>query len=233
MTSGEHRGSVLLVEDDRDICNLVGALLGRAGFAVTIAGDGVTAVREFFQGRPDIVVLDIGVPALDGWGVLERIREMSEVPVLILTARSAELDKVRGLRAGADDYVVKPFGGQELLARIDALLRRSAPRDPDAESRMLYDELLEIDYGQRSVRVRGAAIELTPTEFRLLSAFARNPRQVLGTDQLLERAWGDPLAGSADQVKLYVSYLRRKLRAGAGVEPISTVRGFGYRYDPG
>jgi DNA-binding response OmpR family regulator len=228
---GRGKGSVLLIEDDADIRDLVAGVLERAGFTVHRAADGAAGMRDFFAHRPDLVVLDVAVPELDGWEVLERIRELSETPVLMLTAHAQELDKVRGLRSGADDYVTKPFGNQELLARIEALLRRARPGE-EGPPAVLYDELVEIDFAQRSVRVRGAAIELTPTEFRLLAAFARHPRQVLDSVQLLDLAWGDAEDRSPDQVKLYVSYLRRKLRAGAGVEPISTVRGFGYRYDP-
>ncbi len=128
--------------------------------------------------------------------------------------------------------MVKPFGSQELLARAEALLRRGSHSTDQVRSSAIRDELVEIDFARHAVTVCGAAVELTPTEFRLLSAFARNPHQVLDARRLLELAWGDPLAGSTDQVKLYVSYLRRKLRGAAGVEPISTVRGFGYRYDP-
>jgi DNA-binding response OmpR family regulator len=161
--------------------------------------------------------------------VLERIREVSDVPVLMLTAKGEELDRVRGLRAGADDYVPKPFGRLELLARIEALLRRSSGRVemPDSYS----DDLLEVDFEQRRVLVRGEPAPLTPLEFRLLGAFLHHPGQVLSRDQLLELAWGDPSTRSADEVKLYVGYLRRKLDAAAGAgSAIETVRGFGYRY---
>jgi DNA-binding response OmpR family regulator len=226
------RGSqVLVLEDDLDIQDLVAAILERAGMTAHRAGDGAAGLREFFDLRPDLVILDISMPERDGWTVLERIREMSEVPILILTARSAELDKVRALRAGADDYVVKPFGREELLARVEALLRR-APIDSEGELPSLHDELLEIDFARRAVRIDGGELELTPTEFKLITAFARHPGQVLDAGQLLALAWGGPAAASDDQVKLYVSYLRRKLREAADVEPISTVRGFGYRYDP-
>ena len=234
MNAASAGARILIVEDDQDVLDLVTAIVERSGHRVQTALDGAAGLREFFSWRPDVVILDISMPEYDGWTVLDRIREMSDVPVLMLTARSAELDKVRGLRAGADDYMVKPFGRQELVARIDALLRRAGDRDGDGEvdGGALHDELLEIDFAQRQATVRGAVLELTPTEFRLLTAFARHPGQVLGPAQLLELVWGGPAASSNDQVKLYVSYLRRKLRDAAAVEPISTVRGFGYRYDP-
>jgi len=226
------RARVLVVEDDPDILDLVTAIVDRAGHTARTAADGAAGLREFFNWRPDLVILDISMPEHDGWTVLERIRELSEAPVLMLTARSAELDKVRGLRSGADDYMVKPFGPQELLARIEALLRRASGRDPNAEPQALHDELIEIDFAQRAAIVSGKTLDLTPTEFKLLSAFVRHPRQVLEPSQLLELVWSGAGGASSDQVKLYVSYLRRKLREAAQVEPISTVRGFGYRYDP-
>jgi DNA-binding response OmpR family regulator len=168
---------------------------------------------------------------MDGWTTLERIRELSDVPVVMLTARAAELEKTRGLRAGADDYVTKPFGRQELLARIEGLLRRAGTRTaaaPDSYS----DAFLTIDFAQRQVTAGGRPVELTPLEFRLLGAFVRNPNQVLSHDQLLRLVWGESDA-SRDQVKLYVGYLRRKLSPEApGETPIETRRGFGYAYRP-
>jgi DNA-binding response OmpR family regulator len=166
---------------------------------------------------------------MDGYQTLERIRDLSDVPVLMLTARTQELEKVRGLSAGADDYVAKPFGRQELLARVQALLRRTGGKTEVADA--YADDVIEIDYGQRRVRVRGREVSLTPLEFKLLSAFVRHPNQVLSREQLLDLVWGDPYGVSGDQVKLYVGYLRKKLapEAPEGV-PIETVRGFGYRY---
>jgi DNA-binding response OmpR family regulator len=223
--------SILVVDDDDDIRALVGELLERAGHVVIKAPDGESALKLFYSRKPDLVVLDVSMPGLDGWEVLNRIRELSDVPVLMLTARAEELEKVRGLRAGADDYVTKPFGRQELLARVDATLRRgrSAPQAQETYA----DDFLTVDFAQRKVTAGGVELALTPLEFRLLGAFVRNQNQVLSHDQLLELAWGDTRAADRDQVKLYVGYLRRKLGTGVGDEsPIETVRGFGYRYRP-
>jgi DNA-binding response OmpR family regulator len=140
------------------------------------------------------------------------------------------MDKVRGLRSGADDYVTKPFGRAELLARVDALLRRSAGRTEPPEG--YADGLLRVDFAQRTAVAEDQELRLTPQEFRLLAAFVRHPGQVLSHEQLLELVWGDAYATARDQVKLYVGYLRRKLRAATDAEPIETVRGFGYRYRP-
>ena len=223
--------SILVVDDEEDIRALVGELLERAGHVVIKAPDGESALKLFYSRQPDLVVLDVSMPGLDGWEVLNRIRELSDVPVLMLTARAEELEKVRGLRAGADDYVTKPFGRQELLARVDATLRRgrSAPQAQETYA----DDFLTVDFAQRKVTAGGVELALTPLEFRLLGAFIRNQNQVLTHDQLLELAWGDARSADRDQVKLYVGYLRRKLGTGVGDEsPIETVRGFGYRYRP-
>ena len=167
------------------------------------------------------------MPALDGWQTLERIRDLSDAPVLMLTAAGSELEKVRGLKAGADDYVTKPFGRQELLARVEALLRRRGESRTELPA-PYEDALLRVDFEGRRVEVRGQEVTLTPLEFRLLGVLVRHPNQTLSHEQLLELVWGTP-DGSRDQVKLYVGYVRRKL----GVpDAIESVRGFGYRYRP-
>jgi DNA-binding response OmpR family regulator len=225
------RARILVVDDEADIRELLRELLGRAGYEVAVAEDGRAGLRDLFAAKPDLVILDVNMPGLDGWQTLERIRDVSEVPVLMLTARTGELEKVRGLTRGADDYVTKPFGRQELLARIQALLRRTTGH---AESLETYaDEVLSIDFAQRSVRVGDREVSLTPLEFKLLSAFVRHPNQVLSREQLLELVWGDAFGVSGDQVKLYVGYLRRKLNPDSPEDaPVDTVRGFGYRYRP-
>jgi DNA-binding response OmpR family regulator len=229
--SGMSELRLLVVDDDDDIRVLVATLLERTGATVRQATNGRDGLREFHAWRPDLVVLDVNMPELDGWTVLERIRDMSDVPVLMLTARGEELERVRGLQAGADDYLVKPFGKQELVARVQALLRR-APRGQGEEQAETYaDAYLAIDWAQARVTVSDREVQLTPLEFRLLSTFVRHPRQVLSRDQLLELVWGDAYGVGGDQVKLYVGYLRRKLEPGEPDSvPIETVRGFGYRY---
>ncbi len=224
--NGMKRRRILVVDDEPDVRSLVVDLLARDGYTATSAADGLEALRGLYAFRPDLVVLDVRMPRLDGWRTLERIRELTDVPVLMLTARDGELDKVRALRGGADDYVAKPFGRQELVARIEALLRRAAP---SPELRETYaDDLVSIDFAERSVRFAGREVELTPTEFRLLAAFTRHPNQVLSRDQLLELVWGDARNVAPDQVKLYVGYLRRKLEAEGEPRLIHTVRGVGY-----
>jgi len=226
---GMSASRILVVDDDGDIRGLVRTLLERMGAEVKEAENGRQGLREFHSWRPDLVILDVSMPEMDGWNVLERLRDMSEVPVLMLTARGDELERVRGLQAGADDYVVKPFGKQELVARVQALIRRAQRGATAEESGSYADSYLTIDWAQARVEVRGTEVQLTPLEYRLLSTFVRNPRQVLSRDQLLELVWGDAFGIGGDQVKLYVGYLRRKLGDDA---PIETVRGFGYKYQP-
>jgi DNA-binding response OmpR family regulator len=220
---------ILIVDDDEDIRILLKELLGRAGYQVDEAVDGRSALRQLYESPPSLVILDVTMPDMDGYQTLERIRDLSDVPVIMLTARTQELERVRGLASGADDYVPKPFGRQELLARVQALLRRSGGKAEVNES--YADDFVEIDYPQRRVLVRGRDVQLTPLEFKLLSAFVQHPNQVLSRDQLLELVWGDPYGVSGDQVKLYVGYLRKKLDPDTPDSvPVETVRGFGYRY---
>jgi DNA-binding response OmpR family regulator len=223
---------VLVIDDEPDIRNLVAHLLRRAGHEVVEADNGRTGLRALHAVPPDLVLLDVSMPEMDGWQTLERIRDLSDVPVLMLTARGDELERVRGLQAGADDYVVKPFGRQELLARVQAILRRSAGRSTE-QAESYTDGRLDIDFAQRAVTYSDRSVSLTPLEFKLLAAFVRHPRQVLSRDQLLELVWGDAYGVAGDQVKLYVGYLRHKLDPQSPeTVPIETVRGFGYRFNP-
>jgi DNA-binding response OmpR family regulator len=223
---------VLVVDDEPDLRRLVRRVLEREGADVAEADDGGASLHALYDTRPDLVILDVLMPGLDGWETLARIRDVTDVPVLMLSARGQEMDRVRGLREGADDYLGKPFGSLELLARAEALLRRDKRDRPDLPER--YDDgLLQIDFATREVTFAGHEVDLTPLEYRLLSILVQHPRQVLERDQLLSLVWGSSTAVSPGQVKLYVTYLRRKLREAAGREaPIENVRGVGYRYRP-
>ena len=199
----------LVVDDEDDIRSLVRDVLESEGHSVLEAADGRSALRLLHAEHPDLVILDVTMPELDGWQTLERIRDISDIPVIMLTARAHEWDRVRGLRAGADDYMVKPFSPIELAARVAALFRRV----PTTSERPLIfqDGLLRVDFAAREVTVDGHVISLTPLEFRMLSVFLSHPDQVLTRDQILELVWGSRTAVFPDQVKLYVGYVRRKL----------------------
>ena len=222
--------SVLVIEDEADIRQLLRTQLERAGYAVSEATEGIDGVRKYHQALPDVVILDVGLPDLDGWGVLERIRNMSEdVPVLMLTALGTERDKVRGLNAGADDYLTKPFGKAELVARLEALTRRRSSRSDPVTS--FDDGTLYIDFAHHEVTIDGTPVVLTPIEYRLLATLTNHRGQVLSPDQLLELAWDDPSGLAPGKVKYAVKRLREALAPGEGDDAlIETVRGFGYRY---
>jgi len=221
---------VLVCDDELQILRALKVVLRDAGFEVAAVATAKEALDAAAVRPPDAAIIDLMLPDGSGVDLCRRLREWTSMPIIVLSAVGEEAAKVEALEAGADDYVTKPFGRQELLARVESLLRRA----PTPEVRDAYrDRLLEVDFSQRRVRAGDEQIELTPLEFRLLTAFVDNPGQLLAHDQLLELAWGGDRGTSRDQVKLYVGYLRRKLAA-AGVPPaaIETVRGFGYRYSP-
>jgi DNA-binding response OmpR family regulator len=220
---------VLVVDDDDTLREQLRRLLERNGAHCLEAATGADGLRQLYGENPDIVILDVTMPEMDGWATLERIRQLTDVPVLMLTGSGTELEMIRGLRNGADDYVTKPFRHAELLARIDALLRR--PRSQRQEPERYQDGVVDIDFLTAEAHAGGEPLQLTPLELRLLAALVRHPRQVLSSDQLLELAWGDTEL-SRDRVKQYIWYVREKFLAVGVDPPIQTVRGFGYRYDP-
>jgi len=222
---------LLVVEDDKDIALALRLLLDRSGYAVEHAGDGRTGLRMVHELHPDLLVLDIGLPVMDGWQVLERVRDISDLPILLLTAHGQDADKVRGLRGGADDYLTKPFTNSEFLARVEALLRRAGAGEWAAD---VYDDgLVRVDPRSRAVYVGGSEAHLTPTEFRLLNLLLRNAGGVLSPSQLLTHAWDDPTGIGQERVKFGVLRLRRKLGWGdPATSPIEAVRGVGYRHRP-
>jgi DNA-binding response OmpR family regulator len=222
---------LLVVEDDKDVATALGLLLERSGHAVRVVGDGRAALRAMHQLRPDLVVLDVELPGLTGWEVLERIRDISDVPVLMLTARAKEVDRVRGLRGGADDYLTKPFASAELVARVEALLRRAGTASWTGE---IYDDgAIRLDPQTRSVRTGQVERRLTNTEFKLLNVLVRNAGVTLTPSQLLTHAWDDPSGIGTERVKFVVLRLRRKLGwPDPESSPVESVRGLGYRYRP-
>jgi DNA-binding response OmpR family regulator len=221
---------VLVIEDDPDILLGIKTMLGKNGFDVTTTANGREGLRAFHGAPPGLVILDIGLPGMDGWTVLERIRDLSDVPVLILTAHGLEADKVRGLRGGADDYITKPFSNAEFVARVQVLLRRRQTAGQPLPE--VYDDgTVQVNFGTHEVIVDGEPVGLTPTEYRLLAALVKHRGQILSPVKLLELAWSDPFGVGPDRVKYSVMRLRRKLGTDSGPgAPIEAVRGFGYRY---
>jgi two-component system response regulator MprA len=215
-----------VVDDERAVRDSLRRALELQGYQVDLAADGAEALALLeANGQPDAVVLDILMPGLDGLEVCRRIREEgNEVPVLMLTARDAVGDRVEGLDAGADDYLVKPFALEELLARIRALLRRTSPT---ADGVLRFADV-ELDPGTREVRRGGDEIDLTRTEFNLLELFLLNPRQVLTRSIIFERVWGYDFGFASNSLDVYIGYLRRKTEAGGKPRLIHTVRGVGY-----
>jgi DNA-binding response OmpR family regulator len=221
--------TVLLIDDSETVRATLAERLERGGYRVATAADGREGLRRLYETRPDVVLLDVIMPDLDGWKTLELIRDVSSVPVIMLTTKDTELDRVRGLRGGADDYVGKPFSASELTARIEALLRRSGEPEPVKER--FDDGTVSIDFESRDVLVRGEKVSLTPLEFRLLAVLTGHAGQVLSRHQLIDLVWGQNYSSSGDPVKIYIGYLRKKIEEDpAKPELVETVRGFGYRY---
>jgi DNA-binding response OmpR family regulator len=224
--------TVLLVEDEPALASALAYNLRKNGFNVLSAADGLAGLQEARRARPDVIVLDLMLPKMDGLEVCRRIRADSDVPILILTAKSEEFDKVVGLEVGADDYLTKPFGMRELMARVRALLRRSAAGRATAhdDTRISVGEI-ELDARGRTVTRAGVQLQLKPKEFDLLHFLAKNPGQVFTREQLLERVWGYEFFGGSRTVDVHIHWLREKLEAEpAQPRHILTVRGVGYKF---
>ena len=218
--------SILIVEDEASIASFVSMYLRREGFAARVAATGSEALTKASAEPPALIVLDLMLPDMDGIEVCRRIRQRSDVPVLMLTARDEDVDKIIGLEVGADDYLTKPFNPRELVARIKSILRRSTPERREFESAWLEHGDLRIDSGRREVTVGGEEVQLAPKEFDLLWELLDHRGLVLTRDQLLERVWGYTFAGDTRTVDVHVRQLRRKLGEAC---PIVTVWGVGYK----
>ena len=215
---------ILVVDDDPEIVSFVKRGLAYEGYKVDTAADGFEALAKARESEPDLVVLDVMMPEIDGIEVSKRLREGSDVPILMLTAKGTVSDKVAGFESGADDYLVKPFAFDELLARVRALLRRRQP----GEGELLRFSDLSLNAMTRETKRSNEAIELTAQEFDLLELFLRHPRQVLKRDLIYERVWGYNFEGESNVIEVYVRYLRSKLEAGGKPRLIHTIRGVGY-----
>lgn len=220
---------VLVVEDEASIQTVIRTYLESAGFRVACVDDGQEALIKLDELDPALVILDLNLPSMDGMEVAARMREVSEVYILMLTARSEEADRVAGLRIGADDYLVKPFSPRELVARVEAILRRNRPTAVSKSNRLDFEQL-SIDPDSYEVYAGDQQVDLTSTEFSLLWELARHHGRVLSRDQLLSRVWGEDFYGNDRVVDVYVGQVRRKLEAATGQTLIETVRGVGYKF---
>jgi DNA-binding response OmpR family regulator len=224
---------VLVVDDEPIVREVLSRYLARDGFLVDSAGDGAAALATFDARRPDLVLLDLMIPSVDGLEVFRRMRAVAATPVIMLTAKGAEADRIAGLELGADDYVTKPFSPREVIARVRAVLRRGSDNVPDADDQPLSFDGLEIDATSRSVRVGAEAVTLTPKEFDLLFLMASNPRKVFKREDLLDEVWDIAFDGDPATVTVHVRRLREKIESDPSKpDRLVTVWGLGYRFEP-
>ncbi len=223
--------TVLVVDDEARIIDFIRMNLELEGFRVLEAANGYEALERLKEDLPDLIILDVMMPEMDGFETLKHIREVSTVPVIMLTVRQEEGDRIRGLDLGADDYITKPFSPRELLSRTRALLRRSFMPSPTRKTQIIVDDELTIDFSKHEVWVRGEKIALRPTEYRLLYHLVNNAGRLLTHETLLSKVWGHEYRDEAHYLRLYITYLRQKLeRDPAHPKYILTERGLGYRF---
>ncbi len=222
---------ILIVDDDTNICELLRLYIEKDGFTVIIANDGATAVKMFREQQPDLMLLDIMLPKLDGWQVCREVRKTSEKPIIMLTAKGETFDKVLGLELGADDYIVKPFDTKEVVARIKAVLRRTASMASNtAVQEVQYDRLV-VNLTNYELRVNGVQVDTPPKEMELIYHLASNPNRVYTRDQLLDEVWGFDYYGDSRTVDVHVKRLREKLEGVSDKWELRTVWGVGYKFE--
>ena len=223
--------SVLVAEDDKNIAELLQLYLEKEGYAVTVAQDGGSALSKFRSIHPDLVLLDVMMPVMDGWGVCKAIRSDSQTPIIMLTAKGETDDKVQGLRSGADDYITKPFEMREVLARIEAVLRRTNEIAADTKSRRLVFDKLVIDMDSFELLVGGKKVDTPPKEMELLFHLASSPNRVYTRNQLLDEVWGFDYFGDTRTVDVHIKRLREKLEGVSDQWGLKTVWGVGYKFE--
>lgn len=225
-------GKILVADDDKNICELIRLYLEKEGYTVVLAHDGEEAVSKFFNESPDLILLDIMMPKLDGWQVCREIRKKSNTPIIMITAKGETFDKVLGLELGADDYVVKPFDTKEIVARIKAVLRRSASSaSPAAEVKEVTFDKLTVNMTRYELKVDGKVVDTPPKELELLFHLASNPNRVYTRDQLLDEVWGFEYYGDSRTVDVHVKRLREKLEGVSDQWSLKTVWGVGYKFE--
>jgi len=222
--------NVLIIEDDSNIAELLRLYMEKDGFSVTIAGDGATGLAEFEKNKPDLILLDIMIPVVDGWGVCRDMRRVSNVPIIMLTAMGETHDEVAGLEMGADDYIVKPFEVGKLMARIHAVMRRYSVAEGTESKRLEFDNLV-IDMNSFELLINGNRVEAPPKEMELLYHLASSPNRVYTRNQLLDEVWGFDYFGDSRTVDVHIKRLREKLENVSDKWSLKTVWGVGYKFD--
>ena len=224
-------GKVLVADDDKNICELLRLYLVKEGFQVVLAGDGEEALARFSAENPDIILLDVMMPRLDGWQVCREIRKKSECPIIMITAKGETFDKVLGLELGADDYVVKPFETKEIVARIKAVLRRTGKSAAENDIKEVSYDKLVVNMTKYELKVDGKVVDTPPKELELLYHLASNPNRVYTRDQLLDEVWGFEYYGDSRTVDVHVKRLREKLAGASDKWELKTVWGVGYKFE--
>ncbi len=224
-------GKVLVADDDKNICELLRLYLVKEGFQVVLAGDGEEALARFSAENPDIILLDVMMPRLDGWQVCREIRKKSECPIIMITAKGETFDKVLGLELGADDYVVKPFETKEIVARIKAVLRRTGKSAAENDVKEVSYDKLVVNMTKYELKVDGKVVDTPPKELELLYHLASNPNRVYTRDQLLDEVWGFEYYGDSRTVDVHVKRLREKLEGVSDKWTLKTVWGVGYKFE--
>ena len=222
---------ILVVDDDTNICELLRLYLEKEGYVVKIVNDGVSAINAFKQENPDLTLLDIMIPKLDGWQVCREIRKFSDQPIIMLTAKGETFDKVLGLELGADDYVTKPFDTKEVVARIKAVLRRTAPASDTSDVKEVNYDKLSINLTNYEMKVNGVSVDTPPKELELIYHLASNPNRVFTRDQLLDEVWGFDYYGDSRTVDVHIKRLREKLEGVSDKWELKTVWSVGYKFE--
>ena len=222
---------ILVVDDDTNICELLRLYLEKEGYVVKIVNDGVSAINAFKQENPDLTLLDIMIPKLDGWQVCREIRKFSDKPIIMLTAKGETFDKVLGLELGADDYVTKPFDTKEVVARIKAVLRRTAPASDTSDVKGVNYDKLSINLTNYEMKVNGVSVDTPPKELELIYHLASNPNRVFTRDQLLDEVWGFDYYGDSRTVDVHIKRLREKLEGVSDKWELKTVWSVGYKFE--
>jgi len=222
---------ILIVDDDLNICELLKLYIEKDGYKTIIANDGLEALKKFKEEKPDLIMLDLMLPGMDGMDICKEVRKTSDCPIIMLTAKGEVFDKVLGLEIGADDYMVKPFEGKEVTARIKAVLRRSKKEEKKEEKKIINYDGLTLDMSTYEMKINGKIVDAPPKEKEIIYLLASNPNQVFTRDQLLDKIWGYDYFGDSRTVDVHIKRIRKKLEGVSDKWELKTVWGVGYRFE--